>query len=129
MTNPPGRVIRTPNIRQGDALVVPAAMYGDSKSRVFVDGSTTDDQAANIEQAILHHEKMQRAVEAINAITERLHPQPQRPRRQAMILEFPDGHREYSPDVEVIPGQDFGDFTLKPIVPFRRIPEGERSHA
>ncbi|MEW1990735.1 hypothetical protein [Microbacterium sp. NPDC078849] len=49
-------------------------------------------------------------------------------RRQAMILDFPDGHREYSPEVEVIPGKSVGDFTLNPIVPFRRIPEGEKNH-
>lgn len=49
-------------------------------------------------------------------------------KRQAMILEFADGHREYSPEVEVIAGAGVGDFTLRPIVPFRRIPEGEKNH-
>ncbi|WP_396652042.1 DNA translocase FtsK [Microbacterium sp. H6] len=49
-------------------------------------------------------------------------------KRQAMILEFADGHREHSPEVEVTLDQS-GTFTLNPIVPFRRIPEGEKNHA
>ena len=72
-------------------------------------------------------EKMRRTVDAINAITARLHPIPAPPWRQAMILEFTDGHREYSPEVEVAGSP--GDVTITPIVPFRRIPEGEKNNA
>lgn len=57
------------------------------------------------------------------------HAQPPTPVRKAMILHFADGHREYSPEIEVIGGTGAGDVTLRPIVPFQRIPEGEKNHA
>lgn len=44
--------------------------------------------------------------------------------RQAMIMDFADGHREYSPDVE-IEHEGNGAVTLRPIQPFRRVPTGE----
>lgn len=127
--DPPGRVIRTPNVRIAEALIMPSSMFSDGKSRACVNDAMTDEQVAKLEQAIEYSEKMQRAVDAINAITARLHPSPAPLRRQAMILEFADGHREYSPEVEVIAGAGVGDITLRPIVPFRRIPEGEKNHA
>lgn len=125
--DPPGRVIRTPNVRVAEALIMPSSMFSDGKSRAYVNDTMTDEQVARLEQAIEDGEKMQRAIDAINAITARLHPNPAPPRRQAMILDFADGHREYSPDVEVT-FESSGGVTLKPIVPFRRIPEGAKPH-
>ncbi|MDY0984606.1 hypothetical protein SOM10_11935 [Microbacterium sp. CFBP9023] len=124
--DPPGRVIRTPNVRIAEALIMPSSMFSDGKSRAYVNDTMTDAQVAKLEQAIEDAERMQRAVDAINAITARLHPIPQPPWRQAMILDFADGHREYSPEVEVAGTP--GDVTITPIVPFRRIPEGEKPH-
>lgn len=125
--DPPNRIIRTLNVRAGEALIMRGTMFGDGKSRACVNDAMTDEQVAKLERAIEDSEKTQRAVDAINAITARLHPSPAPPRRQAMILDFADGHREYSPEVEVAGTP--GDVTITPIVPFRRIPEGEKHHA
>lgn len=49
------------------------------------------------------------------------HSTPPAPIRKAVVLQYTDGHREYSPEVEVTGSP--GDLTLTPIIPFQRIPE------
>ena len=49
----------------------------------------------------------------------REHPAPE-PTRQAMVLEFADGHREHSPHVELHTNPD-GTISVTPIEPFHRI--------
>lgn len=70
--DPPGRIIRTPNVRIAEALIMPGSMFSDGKSRAFVNDTMTDEQVAKLEQAIADDEKMHRAVDAILAITTRV---------------------------------------------------------
>lgn len=69
--DPPGRIIRTPNVRIAEALIMPGSMFSDGKSRAYVHDSMTDGQVAKLEQAIQDGEKMQSTVDAILAITTR----------------------------------------------------------